>query len=473
MDAISGVSTDSRTLREGDLFVALRGPNFDGHDFMDAARQKGASAVVCLRGTPRKSAVCRIEVEDTLRALGDLASFYRSGQKARVIAVTGSNGKTTTKEMIHHVLSGSNRTVKSEGSFNNFIGLPLSVFRLDATCAFAVLEMGTSAAGEISTLSRIARPDIGVVTCICEAHIESFKNLDGVAEAKSEILDGMNGRSILVVNGDDERCNRIAERFSGRRLRFGFDAGADVRCVETKRNGLAVEFRLENGTLCRLPVPGIHNVRNALACIAVCRECGLTDAGIAERLAMFTPPKMRCGISRVGDILLIDDAYNANPASFDAAIEVLVSTEARRMVLVCGDMLELGARSETAHQELGRRAAKAGLDMLVCVGTAAKAAGEAALSGGLPARSVQCFASSADAALRIRDIVRDGDAVLVKGSRAMQMEIITDAIRNRAAEGAVEGSKGMTGSASGRSGGRRQFPGRTALAASRQERRSG
>lgn len=427
-EEITAVSTDTRTLAPGSLFVALRGARVDGHDYIAEARQRGAAAVVCRRGSASGVSICRIAVGDTLQALGDLAAYYRRKFSTQIVAVTGSNGKTTVKDMIYHVLSSSAAAVKSPGSFNNLVGVPLSIFQIDSRCRFAVLEMGTSRPGEISRLSRIAHPQISVITSVCEAHIEGLRDIDGVAGAKAEIVHGMDEAGFLIVNGDDERCLAIAKRFAGKTAAFGFGVSADVRCTKVEKGNLRTAFHLADGTACDLPLLGAHNVLNAVACITACLRVGISREAAAEKLSTFLPARMRGQVSRTGGIILIDEAYNANPASFRAAIETLMSIEASRRVLVCGDMMELGEGTGRFHRDLGRLAARAGIDVLICVGSAAVSAGEEAVAQGVPESQVFLFGTSVDAAASIAGLLKEGDAVLVKGSRAMGMELIADTI---------------------------------------------
>ncbi len=438
-EKVTGVSTDTRKVAPGDLFVALKGPRFDGHDFIPQAEEKGAAAVVCRRGSSGGSGACCIGVKDTLLALGDLAANYRRRFSTHVIGVTGSNGKTTTKEMIHHVLSAFHPTVKSDESFNNFIGLPLSIFKIGVRQKFAVLEMGTNAPGEISRLSKIARPNIAVLTCVSETHTEGLGDLDGVARAKGEITHGMADGALLVVNGDDPRCVEIGVRYGGKTFRFGFGRDADVRCTGAETDGLRTKFSLADGTVCSLPLLGRHNVMNALACLTVCQYAGVGRADITERLECFRPPRMRSTVTQAGGLTLINDSYNANPASFRAALEMLGSIEAKRRVLVCGDMLELGERSPEYHRELGVEVVRRGVGLMVCVGEAAKAAAEAAMDVGMPSHSIHTFDTFETAVEFIEGFLRKGDAVLVKGSRAMSMEVVADRIRACAERDGLEG----------------------------------
>lgn len=425
---VTGISTDTRTLVTGDLFVAIKGPRFDGHNYISQARKKGASAVICANGTVIDTAICCIVVDDTLQALGDLAAHYRKKFSTRVIAVTGSNGKTTTKDMIHHVLSASTSVVKSEENLNNLIGLPLSIFQIDPNRTFAVLEMGANAPGEISRLSKIAAPQIAVITCISETHLEGLKDIDGVAAAKAEIVHGMDEEGFLIVNGDDERCLAIGRRFGGRMATFGFEEDVDIRCVKMEVNGLRTVFHLADGTVVDLPLLGSHNVLNALACITACIRTGANRESAVKRLAFFVAPEMRGRVTRSRGITLINDAYNANPASFRAAMGVLLEVDASRHVFVCGDMKELGELSNLFHRNLGRFVAHSGMDIVACVGKAARAVGEEAIAKGMSQSQVLFFETAGEAASAITGLLRKGDAVLVKGSRAMGMEVIADVI---------------------------------------------
>lgn len=427
---VTGVSTDTRTIAEKDLFIALSGPHFDGHNFIAEAGKKGASAVICRKGSADDVPVCRIGVTDTLQSLGDLAAHYRKKFRTHIVAVTGSNGKTTVKDMIRHVLSSFSATVKSEKSYNNLVGLPLSIFRLDAHQRFAVLEMGTNMPGEISKMSRIARPQIAVITCVCETHLEKLGDIDGVASAKAEIVHGMDENGLLIVNGDDEHCLAIARRFDGKKVTFGFGGSNDVRAVKVEKRGMRTMFELTDGTVFDLPLLGAHNVLNALACITVCLRTGMTKEAVAENMSTFVTQNMRSRVISSNGMTLVNDCYNANPASFHAAIDILMSLDSSRRVLVCGDMMELGSRSDWFHKELGQFAAHSGVDVLVCVGNAMRSAGQAASADGIPESNVFFFETSDEAAAAIAGLLKKGDAVLVKGSRMIGMEVVTDAVEN-------------------------------------------
>jgi len=418
-----GVSTDSRAVRPDDLFFALRGPNFDAHDYVADAFAGGAAGAVVSRSIEGLASDQHcILVKDTLRALGDLARAVRRKWNGKVIGITGSAGKTTCKDMSHAVLSRAVEAGKTPGNFNNHIGLPLSIFGLEPEHEVAILEMGASAAGEIADLADIARPDIGVVTNVGPAHLEGFGSLDGVARAKGELVDALGGDGVAVLNADNHRCLAMRGRCRGETVTFGLSEGADVRGVDVEYGEWDARFRLEGGGWFEIAVPGRHNVMNALAALAVGRVLGLADATMAEGLSEYGPAAMRMNLRRVGGVKLIDDTYNANPKSMAAALEVyrVVSVRGRRF-MICGDMLELGPASRQLHEELGGRIAGAGIDGLWTVGEESRCVATGARRSGADMRITEtCEAEEAADALLAE--LAPGDAVLVKGSRAIGLD---------------------------------------------------
>ena len=430
---INDVSSDSRAADlSGALFIAIEGERFDGHDFIREAVYKGAACVMSERGLDTSHPV--IVVDSTRRALGDLAAYYRSLFDLHVVAVTGSVGKTITKDMTAQVLSTKYKTLKTEGNLNNEIGLPFTILRLDESYQAAVLELGTSRPGEMRNLGRIARPTVAVITNIGDAHGENFDGREGILRAKAEVLEHLNEKGHIVLNGDDALLRTVDP--GKRRLRY-YGTGPDVhyRAVNIVKNGLigvscAINYG-ESQFKVNIPAPGGHMVYNALAAAAVGDVLGLGEAGIKSGLESVRPSKMRMDVLNApGGITVINDAYNASPASVAAAIEVL-SGVASRKVCILGDMLELGHCSERFHGEAGEYAARAGIDLIICAGERSAETYRSALkTSGV---DTECFYFEDQGSMieRLPDLTRDGDTVLVKASRGMGFEKTVDAIMDR------------------------------------------
>ncbi|NOZ20299.1 MAG: UDP-N-acetylmuramoyl-tripeptide--D-alanyl-D-alanine ligase [Planctomycetes bacterium] len=426
-----GVSTDSRTARPGDLFVAIVGENFDGHDFVGAAFEKGVRGAVVSRPvdlTSDHSDKAVFVVDDTIRALGEIARHYRSSLDTNIIGITGSNGKTTTKEMTVHLLSKHARVSGAKKSFNNFIGVPLTLFSIDPGDDYAVIEMGTNAPGEIARLAEIARPGIGVITNVSATHLAGLGSEEGVANAKAELLDAISEEGAAVLNRDNPWTARIRPRCRGRIITFGEGEGADVRAEHVRQNGEGLKFSVEGRDFI-VPVMGRHNVLNALAAAAVCRYFGLDLDEISADLRDFELPPMRLQRSVLGGATFINDAYNANPVSMAASIATFAGLSADRKIFVCGDMLELGEGSPELHREVGRKIAEAGADVMWAVGEQAAHAADAAIEAGMAADAIHRARTSKEAGEQIVGFVRPGDVVLLKGSRGMALEKILDCVR--------------------------------------------
>ncbi len=429
-EAFVGVGTDTRALSAGVLFFALRGERFDAHDFVAEALRAGAGAVVVDHvvdgvGGPQ------LVVPDTLQALGGLAAWYRRRQPMRVVAITGSNGKTTTKEMIAAICDVAYASkpqpavLKTEGNLNNLIGLPLTVLRACGVEEVGVLEMGMNQPGEIARMTEIAAPDFAIVTNVGAAHLEKLGSLAGVAAAKGELYAGLPPHAVIAVNLQDPWVQRIAAPFGGRRVTYG--EGGQVRAahvVDLGVDGLGFELCIEGERApVRLPLAGVHNVLNALGAAAMAHAMGVSLPHIVAGLARVAGAPMRMQVLRLAHVTVINDAYNANPSSMTAALQALQRLPGRP-VAVLGGMWELGAESERAHRELGERAAALGVVELVAVGAGAAAIADGARGAGMPATAVRVCADAASAVPVVRDIVRAGDVVLVKGSRGERMEQI-------------------------------------------------
>lgn len=431
---IKGVSIDTRTIKEGELFVAIKGDRFDGHDFVAAAIKQGAWGVMVKRSFRNPDALQGLRnivpVDDTLISLQELSLMHRKRHMIPVVGITGSNGKTTTKEMTASILGLAGSVLKNEGNLNNHIGVPLTLLKLDRRHRAAVIEMGMSAAGEIALLTRLAAPTVGVITNVGPAHLEFLKSTDNVARAKGELLQMMDTQGTAVLNADDRYYGTLRERFGGTVSSFGVANRADVRARDIRQEREATYFTIttqDSSTAVRLPAVGKHNVLNALAAAAASLAAGATLAAVKTGLEQFRPLVMRSELRTINGRLVFADCYNANPESMRAALETLALLKAGgRAVAVLGDMLELGDVSAEAHREIGRAAARSGVDVLIVVGGSARFLAEGARQGGMAAGSVFEAGSTADAARLLRERSREGDAVLVKGSRGMKMETVLE-----------------------------------------------
>jgi UDP-N-acetylmuramoyl-tripeptide--D-alanyl-D-alanine ligase len=433
--AITSVSIDSRTLRPGDLFFAIRGPRFDGHAFVGDAVSRGASAVVVSdpAAVAALEGVAGLLVGDTVEALQALASHVRRRSGARVVAITGSAGKTTTKEATAALLDGPHVVLRNRGNLNNHIGLPLSLVDLTAGAGVAVVELGMSHAGEIRQLVRIARPEIRVWTNVGTAHLEYFATQDAIAEAKAEILDDAGPDTVFVANADDPRVIARAATFPGRVVSFGLNEGAGVRAVDIEDrgfDGIGATVRTPSGAFpVSTSLAGRSHLLNVLAAIAVAVQFHVPFEDIAAKVASLRPAPQRGEVLRLrGDVTIIDDSYNSSPAALQQLIDVSARhASSRRVVAFLGEMLELGPASETLHRECGVAVAAAGIDRLVAVGAdPARALAAAAIGAGLPASAVSSVSSSEAAAALVADVVGAGDLVLVKGSRGLRMERVVE-----------------------------------------------
>lgn len=430
----AGVSTDTRNLKREDLFIAIKGPNFDGHDFIGEARSKGAiGALVSRDVAPRPfpsgeragEGFVIIEVKDTVKALGDIAKFHRKRFDIPVIAVTGSNGKTTAKDMTAQVLSVKYNVLKNEGTENNFIGVPQTLLRLKNSHKIAVIELGTNHFGEIARLAEMIQPSCGVIINIGPSHLEFFGNVDNVREEKLELLKYLGGDCACVVNGDDRRLVKDAETICEEVVTFGLEAGGAFMASGIKEEGGTIGFVLNNNTAFRLNVLGKHNVYNALAAIAVGSLYGISPREMAQELEKFKLPKLRMESAEMRGIRFIFDCYNSNPYSMASAIETLKAMDCRgRKIIVAGDMLELGTAAPQMHREIGKVAAQAKTDILMGVGPLSGFILEGAQEEGIGGDSLLHFENSVEASRALKDILREGDLVLVKGSRGMKMEEI-------------------------------------------------
>lgn len=433
---VSGVSIDSRTIAVGEAFFAIRGHRLDGHAFLREAASRGASCLVVqtlVDDLPPSAPV--VLVEDTTRALGGLAAFHRRRFGVPVVAVTGSNGKTTTKEMIGAILGVRGPVLKPTGSFNNQWGLPLTLLRLDGEHHAVVLELGANQRGEIAALAAIAAPSVGVVTTVAAVHTEFFGSIEGVREEKASLVRAVPREGHVVLNADDARVASMATESAAPVTLYGRSSAAHVRALDALEDDRGLVFTLDAAGArvpVRLAFAGRHNVTNALAAAAVGIVLGLSPEEIARGLATARPVKGRCVWRPAGDVLILDDTYNASPVSVLAALDTIAAHRgSRRLVVVLGDMLELGAIEESAHREIGQAAVAAGAGELVGVGALARHTVEGARQAGLA--EAHHVGTCEDAVTHLLKRVVPGDMVLVKGSRGMRMERVVDALAARLA----------------------------------------
>lgn len=415
----TGVCIDSRNIREGELFVALKGERFDGHDFLPQALEKAAGAVVHMSGISPVPGKTVILVRNTLRALQDIARFLRMRKDIPVVAVTGSNGKTTTKELIAAILGSQYRVLKNSGNLNNHIGLPLSLTKITEGDEMIVLEMGASARGDIGELCSIALPDYGVVTNIGRAHLESFGDLETVRKTKLEILESVR---VAVVNGDDRFLMEGVRQsgFRGSVIQFGIEASADIRATDIVLSERGANFQIQFGGKPSLAVQtqtaGLFNIYNVLAAASIGHLFDIDHGNIQKAIHFFTGVPMRMEFREIQGMKIISDIYNANPASMQAALRELARIRKGRSIVVLGDMLELGSYEEDAHRELGRFISELAIDIFIAVGPRmAFAASE--FHG-----ETHHLNSPEEAGRLLRTLWKTGDTILIKGSRGMHME---------------------------------------------------
>jgi UDP-N-acetylmuramoyl-tripeptide--D-alanyl-D-alanine ligase len=434
-----GISTDTRTLRPGNLFIALPGENFDGHDCLAQAAAKGAAALLIRTDRLEKLAAAAngvpvVGVPDTLRGLGAIARAWRLRFAIPLVAITGSSGKTTTKEMLAAIASRSRNVLKTEGNLNNLIGLPRTLLGLQPGHDLAIVEMGTNCPGEIARLAGIAVPDIGLITNIGPAHLEGLGSIEAVREEKGALFGAMAGRGTALINADDPHIAVIAERWPGKRFTFGLTPDADVTARRFETAGAeGVRFTLVIdgiGIPVRMPVCGMHNVQNALAAAAAAVALGFDRHEIAAGLAAFRPVPGRMEIRRLGNgAFIIMDAYNANPASMREALKTLQGLRgAGSAVAILGDMLELGEKAQELHEGVGAILAQTGVDRVFLKGTLARSLAAGALEKGFPQERISFFDDPGEVIAPLRANLKKDDWILIKGSRKMKMEAVAEAV---------------------------------------------
>jgi UDP-N-acetylmuramoyl-tripeptide--D-alanyl-D-alanine ligase len=437
---LGGFSIDTRTLRAGEIYVAIIGERLDGHRFVQEALRAGAAGLVVSHSASVPPvlgpSIVVVEVDDTTRALQRLAKHIRRASGAQVVAITGSAGKTTTKELTAELLAARYRVFRNHGNFNNHIGLPLSLLELRHGPEIAVVELGMNHAGEIRMLVDLAEPDVRVWTMVAEVHSAFFPSLEAIADAKAEILDGATPRSLIVANATDPLVMGRVTATPARLITFGIGVPADVSATGVVDRGLAgtrATVTTPTGTaVVEVPLLGRGHLGNALAAMAVAGEYGVPLGAMVERLAATKPAARRGEVWRLpSGVTLVDDSYNSNPRALQRTLEaVAAERQCSRRLAVLGEMLELGHQAVALHEACGRAAARAGLTHLVTVGGApAMAMAHAAIAAGMPAAAVKHVATSAEAADAVVPMLREGDVVLVKGSRGVRTDIVADRVK--------------------------------------------
>ncbi len=437
----TGVSTDSRTTKPGDCFFAIPGENFDGHDYVANAFAKGAVCAVVSKDIKDNKFADKpiLEVEDTIKALGDFAGEYRQRANFKVIAITGSAGKTTTRQIAYQALSQCFRVYQSPKSFNNKIGLPLTLLGADPDDQIVIAELGSNHPGEIAHLTRIATPDIAVVTNVHPAHLEGFGNLQTIILEKLSISEGLTPDGVLIINADFDRLVNACRAKGAKFVTFGKSDGSNYQARNISYEASASRFTIDD-TEVYLPLAGPGNLENALAAWAVCSQFGLAIGDFAKAVKILSSVSMRAELLQIGTLTVLNDCYNANPASMRNALDILAGldpTRNRRLVFICGDMAELGQQTEYLHTELGTSIAKAKVGLLVAVGKFAKIAAEAAKttveynSDSHEAKSLQikCFEDTISACNNLHEFIKDYDIILVKGSRTAKLEMAVEKLK--------------------------------------------
>lgn len=425
---ISGVSIDTRSLKKGQLFLAIKGPKYDGHDFLMTASRNGAAAALIsaqsAKDKNRPDGFSLITVSDTAAALQQLAGYYRNKFALKMTAITGSNGKTTVKEMTARVLSQKFQVLKNQGNLNNQYGIPLSLFNIGPEHQVAVMELGMSGFGEIAALCRIVHPELGIITNIGEGHTEFLKDIQNVARAKGELLEALPASGTAIINYDDGNLKAHAGKAKARVLGFSIDSGSDYRAEEIELTEQGIKFTLK-GVRFQLPVLGKHNVYNALAAAAAGEVLGIDLKSAALALTDFQPASMRLEMMETGTVKILSDCYNANPQSMQAALAVLKNLPAKRKVAILGDMKELGAIAPDRHRQAGRTAAQAA-DLVL---TAGPLAAEITIGAKEQGGQALHFEDTTSLAQKLTGLLLPGDLVLVKASRSMHFEEVLEAIK--------------------------------------------
>ncbi len=437
----TSVSTDSRTTKPGDCFFAIAGENFDGHDYISDALAKGAVCAVVSKDIPVGKPTDKpiLKVEDTIKALGDFAGEYRRQSSFKVVAITGSAGKTTTRQIAYQALSQCFRVYQSPKSFNNNIGLPLTLLGAEADDQIVIAELGSNHPGEIAHLTRIAAPDVAVVINVHPAHLEGFGSLQTIIQEKLSISEGLTPDGILIINADFDRLVNACRAKGTKFVTFGKSDGSDYQAHNISYEASASRFTVDS-TEVYLPLPGPGNVENALAAWAVCSQFDMDIDDFAQAVKTLSPASMRAELLQIGTLTILNDCYNANPASMRNALDILAGLDParkRRLVFICGDMAELGQQTERLHTELGTYIAQAKVRLLVAVGKFAKITTEAAKttaeynSDSHEAKSlkIKCFEDTISACNNLHEFIKDYDIILVKGSRTAKLEMVVQKLK--------------------------------------------
>jgi len=430
-EEIYSISTDSRKIEKGCLFVPLVGENFDGHNFLESAVSAGAVAVLTQRNelVPNAEDVCVIDVDNTMTALGAIAALYRSMFKIPAIGITGSVGKTTTKEMCAEVISRKYNVHKNAGNFNNEIGVPLTIFGLDDSHDILISEMGMSGFGEIDRISKMVKPEIVIMTNIGMSHIELLGSQENIYKAKSEFIKNMNPEGTVIINGDDKILISHKDELGKHVITVGIsNKDCDLVAENIKSDSEGVSFTvsgMDEHFNVKLSIPGEHNVYNALSACAVGMLCRIKNSDMASALLGFTPDSMRMCVIESNDFTVINDCYNAAPDSVEAALKVLSGYEGRK-VAVLGDIACLGQYSYGAHKNLGAAVCKNEIDVLITIGEQARLIGEGAFENGMDSAKIFSFDNVEEALNKIHSIIRTKDTILVKASRVMKLERVTE-----------------------------------------------
>jgi UDP-N-acetylmuramoyl-tripeptide--D-alanyl-D-alanine ligase len=437
--AAGTVTTDSRADCEGRLFVALRGPNHDGHRYCADALQRGAAGLLVDRAPDAAPAGNRLQpafvvrVADTGKALLDLAAEHRRRHRARVVGITGSCGKTSTKDWLGAVLASAMPTVRSPASFNNQVGVPLTLFAIDPKTRAAVVEIGTNAPGEIARLTDVVRPDVGIVTCVAPAHLEGLGSLDGVLREKAALPAGLPEDGLCILNGDDASCRAMAELTRATVQFTSVTRETDWFATDVRFHALGTTFLLQGERPVTLPRLGTHNVYNALAVIAAACHLGVAEQDVLRALASVPSAARRLEPKCAGGVTIFDDTYNMNPQSARAALQAVAGLQASdqkgavgRRLVVFGEMLELGEQSRSLHEELGAEVVRTRQDVLVCVGDGARPIADGALAAGMDRRNVHQIADVNAAFDLLESLLRPGDRVLCKASRRIALDRLVD-----------------------------------------------
>ena len=424
---VCNISNDSRDIKEDTIYAAIVGERLDGHDFARAALENGAIAAIVEKRVTEKD----ILVKDTRRALKDIAMGYRSRFDIPFLAVTGSSGKTTTKDMLYFAVSESRKTLRNLGNLNSEIGLPMTVFNLDESHECAVLEMGMYVQGEIDYLAEIVKPHFAIITNVGVAHIQSAGSRENILKAKMEIANYMTQSDVLLINGDNDMLQTVdTGAIKPSVYKYGLEEHNDIRLIsyETTESGMKIRADiLGKITEYEIPTLGIHNIYNSLSVMGLCSLMGLDMKKSSEGIRKYQPSKYRMEIKSVSGKTLIEDFYNANPDSLRASIETFRQMQGERKVAVLADMLELGAISEKEHMNAGIQASEI-FDVIICIGSDAKYIGKGAIENGFDKGRVYYFANNEEAVSEINSILRPGDAVLMKGSRGMKLEEVAESI---------------------------------------------